>query len=80
MKRYSLAFLTLIPVSIFLIVSCKKLNEPTTLGGNLLPGVDNIHTFETYFSVETNNAPFYDTIRSSQNDYTAIGSLNDPEF
>ena len=80
MKRYSLAFLTLILVPFFFLVSCKKINQPTELGGNLLPGVDNVHTFETFLSTQTNNAPFYDTTRTSASDFGAIGALNDPEF
>lgn len=80
MKRYSLAFLTLILVPFLILQSCKKLNQPTELGGNLLPGVDNIHTFETFLGTQTNNAPFYDTTRTSTSDFAAIGALNDPEF
>ena len=80
MKRYSSAFLTLILVPFLILTSCKKLNQPTELGSNLLPGVDNIHTFERFLSTQTNNAPFYDTIRTNSSDIAAVGALNDPEF
>ncbi|MFL5789111.1 MAG: DUF4270 family protein [Flavisolibacter sp.] len=82
MKRNSLAFSLLIVLLSVLIgfISCKKINNPTELGSNLLPGVDNVHTFEVALNTETNNAPFYDTTKFTFNDVAALGSIDDPEF
>lgn len=64
----------------FLISSCKKINEATELGGDLIPPVDNVNTFETTFSVETDNFLFNDTTKILTKDLVAVGHFNDPEF
>ena len=66
-------------VSIFF--SCKKINEATTLGGDLIPPVDNVTTFETDLYADANNAIFVDTTRLEYTDLVTVGSLNDqPTF
>jgi hypothetical protein len=68
---------------LFLFSSCKKINEPTEIGDELIPPIDNITTFETFFSTLTDNAPSYenDSTLMGMNDFAAIGSItNDPEF
>lgn len=80
MKKYSLAF-TFLFVSILLaFFSCKKINEATELGGNLIPAVDNIHTFETSLDVFSKNAIMSDTTRVDYSDLVALGDVNDPVF
>jgi hypothetical protein len=65
---------------LFLFSSCKKINEATTLGGGLVPAVDNVHTFEVSLSAITKNVLFSDTTKVSYVDLLSLGDLNDPEF
>lgn len=79
MKKYtSIFFLS----AFFLIglVSCKKINEATELGGDLVPAVDNVHTFEVALNATTNNLLYTDSTRVAYNDFVAAGDLVDPEF
>lgn len=66
--------------SLFFLFSCKKINEATELGDDLVPAVDNIHTFEVALSTVTNNLLFNDTTEVGYSDLLALGDLNDPEF
>ncbi len=43
---------------LILLISCKKVNESTSLGGDLVPVVDNITTFDTSLTVEAYNDTF----------------------
>jgi hypothetical protein len=80
------ALLTGFIVTIFLILStsCRKINEATTLGQDLIPPIDNVHTFDTTISVEVYNELFTlqnDTFRLGQNDLHFLGVIsNDPLF
>ncbi len=66
---------------LLLVSSCKKINEATELGGDLIPPVDNVNTFEASFDVETDNLLFNDTTKIQANDIIALGHIgNDPEF
>jgi len=78
-KKYKLAFLVL-GISFTAFFSCKKINESTELGGNLIPGVDNINTFETSLNTLTNNRLFNDTAKVGYSDLVAAGDVNDPQF
>lgn len=64
--------------------SCKKLNDPTTLGGGLIPEVDNITTFDTTIDVQSFSDIFAianDSTRSVGNDEHFLGRItNDPIF
>ena len=80
MKKYRLALLFSVLSFIVLFSSCKKINEATELGGDLIPAVDNINTFDTLLAAQSNNAPFNDTAKLSYRDQVALGTLNDPEF
>ena len=54
-------------VSIGIIFSaCKKINEATDLGGDLLPPIDNVNTFDTTLTVEVYNGLFTDLTDSSR--------------
>ena len=68
--------------SSFFFTSCKKINEATDLGSDLIPPIDNIKTFDTTLSVDAVNLLFPDT-----QDTTTSGVLeylglinNDPLF
>lgn len=66
-------------LSVLLLFSCSKL-DTTDLGSELIPAVDNIHTFETILDVVTDNYLFDDSTRMSSQDY-ALGIIeNDAEF
>lgn len=59
MKKQHLAIpLGAILISSLIFFSCKKINESTTLGGDLIPPVDNIHTFDTVLDVQVFNDTF----------------------
>lgn len=83
MIRNSLAFASLLVLFCLLHTSCKKINEATELGGNLIPAVDNVTTFDTTLSVETFNGLFTntdDSTRSTSSDQQFVGSINDALF
>ena len=66
--------------SFLLIFSCTKINEATTLGGDLIPPVDNVNTFEKTLATVSNNALLDDSTKLFYSDIPALGFLNDPEF
>jgi len=74
----------IITSTLILLNSCRKINEATTLGGDLIPPVDNIHTFDTTLEVETYNELFTllnDSTRVSYNTNQILGYVsNDPLF
>ena len=80
MKKYSLAFSFLFLSFLLFFFSCTRINEATELGGDLIPPVDNVNTFEANLETQTNNALFHDTSRLLLSDAVALGALNDPEF
>lgn len=68
-------------IFVFLGLSCKKINEATELGSELIPPVDNVNTFEVALDAKTNNLLFNDTTSMSFYDEAAVGHIsNDPEF
>jgi len=77
--QYASAF-TGILILLFFAFGCTKI-DTTTLGEDLIPAIDNIHTFDTTFSVIANNfgdAPC-DTIH--RDNLQALGIIsNDPLF
>ncbi len=78
-KSLGLAAVVLILCSIFFL-SCKKINEATELGSDLIPSVDNVNTFELSLEAETNNNLLNDNTFIEDGDAVAVGNLNDPEF
>ena len=61
--------------------SCKKINEATQLGDDLIPPIDNVNTFEASFKTVTNNVLFNDSTKVRFNDDFALGNIsNDREF
>jgi hypothetical protein len=57
-RQLSLSLALFITGLFILFTSCRKINETTTLGGALIPAVDNITTFDTTLSVEAYNGLF----------------------
>ena len=66
------------------LFSCKKINESTTLGDDIIPGVDGVTTFDTTLTVEAYNELFTatnDSIYITRNDDHLLGNIvNDPLF
>lgn len=86
MKKHSrgLVFLFGI-VGLFLtFASCKKINEATDIGGDLIPQIDNVNTFDTTLEVQTFNKLFTRTTDSTRSNISVtqfLGSINnDPLF
>src|SRR5215217_5605302 len=80
-KKRLLLHLALLLTGFVFISSCKKVNEATLLGGNLVPEVDKINTFETTLPAETNNVLLEDTGKLGYTYPVALGTIsNDPEF
>jgi len=69
---------------LFLISSCKKINEATDLGDDIIPGVDGVNTFDTSLKVAAYNSifdPLKDSIRVGRNNDHILGNIvNDPLF
>lgn len=80
MKKYSLAVSLFLVAAFFTIFSCKKINEATTLGSDLIPAVDNVTTFEVSYDVVTKNALFTDSSKLLFGEPVALGHFTDPEF
>lgn len=83
-QKYPALTLGALITSLLLVFSCKKINESTTLGGNLIPEVDNITTFDTTLTVEAFNDTFSFAADSTVYDNTPthyLGQINaDPLF
>jgi hypothetical protein len=81
-KKYRLVVSIL---SVFVVVlvgfsACKKINESTNLGGDLIPAVDNVTTFEVALDAITQNKIYEDSTRVAYSDEVALGNLADPIF
>lgn len=64
----------------WLLVACTKI-EKTTLGGDLIPAVDNVFTFDSLLKVVSNNYIPTDSIYiNASADHLAGGIANDPYF
>ena len=60
--------------------SCTKL-DTTTLGGDLIPVVDNVNTFSDTLDIVSTQGIFDDTTKVSSSQFHAIGAMNgDPLF
>ncbi|MFM7672771.1 MAG: DUF4270 family protein [Bacteroidota bacterium] len=74
-----LLFLLGLPM-IFFFSACTRINESTQLGGDLIPPVDNINTFEAFLPAEADNQLMTDSTKVYFTDDLAIGNISDPEF
>jgi hypothetical protein len=82
-KKYIASALGICTLAIVLLVSCNKINQATDMGQDLIPPVDNIHTFDTTLEVETYNmlsAFADDSARSIYSDDQYLGVMTDPIF
>lgn len=78
--RYRLAFLYLLLGFFTVLFSCKKI-DTTLVGVDLLPAVDNITTFDTLFTVVTNNELLNDSASVLRTEDHALGLISaDPDF
>ena len=69
-------------IAFFLFFSwgCTKI-DTTTLGSDLIPAVDNIHTFADTLLINGTQGIFDDTTRLARTDYHVVGTIsNDPIF
>jgi len=69
----------------FIAISCKRINEATDLGDDLLPGIDGVYTFDTTFtSLQTYNHifdPLKDSVRVGGTNDQILGYISsDPLF
>ena len=83
-KHLALTLGAIFTSTLILLISCKKINESTTLGSDLIPVVDNINTFDTILTVEAYNDTFSvvtDTTRYNTSYTHYLGHIeNDPFF
>ncbi|MFI5128612.1 MAG: DUF4270 family protein [Chitinophagales bacterium] len=79
---------SIITTTLIVLSSCRKINESTELGGDIIPAVDNVNTFDTLLTVEAYNdlftlgGPVTDTLKedSTRSDYRYeqfLGWIND---
>ncbi|MDA3615424.1 DUF4270 family protein [Polluticaenibacter yanchengensis] len=70
-------------LSAFLVVllfACAKI-DTTTIGTDLIPEVDNVHTFDTVLTVSASNYIVKDSTRLEYRDAHVVGGIdNDPQF
>ncbi len=81
-KHLALALGTIFTGFLFFI-SCKKINDSTSLGGGLIPPIDNIHTFDTSLEVQAFNDTFsilVDTTRYGPSFVHYLGQINNDPF
>lgn len=65
---------------IFINWSCSKI-DTTELGSDLIPAVDNVHTFDTTLNINATQGLFTDSTRMASSDNFVLGSINnDPIF
>lgn len=78
----SFLFFSSVIVIFFLLINggCTKIDS-TTLGGDLIPAVDNVNTFDTIINLEGTQGLFNDTTRIGLNETHLLGSItNNPLF
>jgi hypothetical protein len=83
-RSIALSLLAIVTAVAILFSSCRKINESTELGGDLIPPVDNINTFDTILNVQAFNDTFGITTDSTviaKNAEFWLGKINlDPLF
>ncbi len=80
-KQTAVLYSSLFFLSILLLFNaCRKINEATTLGSELIPPVDNINTFETVLDAKTKTSFFDDTTKLVFTQSVVLGHINDPKF
>jgi hypothetical protein len=79
-RQLALTLGLIITGTLILFSSCKKINEATELGGDLIPAVDNITTFDTTLTVEAYNDLFTFTGTNSLLDDSTSSFYSDEQF
>jgi hypothetical protein len=83
-RQFLLLIGVIIASTAIVLTSCKKINEATELGDDLIPIVDNITTFDTTITVEAYNGLFdlaTDSQRYTRSEEQYVGRItNDPLF
>ena len=86
MKRRNLVLpvLAIVATVAVLFSACRKINDFTEVGGDLIPPIDNINTFDTSIAVQVFNDTFglaTDSLRLIPDDIHYLGLINaDPIF
>lgn len=76
-KFYSVIFI--LAALVLIQLSCTKI-DTTDIGGELIPAVDNVNTFDTTLAVETDNLFLPDSTHLLYTEDHALGQFNDPAF
>ena len=79
MKRTSSVLFFILATSLVFIAACTKI-DTSTLGADLIPAADNIHTFEMVLDVKSDNIIFNDSTAVVATDDLPVGYTNDLEF
>ena len=58
---------------LFIVVSCKKINETSEIGGNVIPGADGVNTFD----ITLDSLLTYNHIFDATKDSVRVGLVND---
>jgi len=61
---------------LFIVSSCKKINETSEIGGNVIPGADGVNTFDTSLT----SLLAYNQIFEATKDSVRVGLVNDQIF
>jgi len=79
-KRILSIAITAIVIFSFFSWNCTKL-DTTDIGSDLLPAVDNVHTFDTLININSTQGFFSDSTYIGKSDDYALGAINnDPQF
>lgn len=82
-RNPALSFIAIVATVAIVFSACKKINESTELGGDLIPPVDNINTFDTSLTVQAFNDTFglaNDTVFLGKNQEFFLGKINSDPF
>jgi hypothetical protein len=79
-RKTLVSLIAFISTGLIIYTSCTKV-DTTDLGNNLIPAVDNVHTFDTVIEVQTDNLLYSDTTRLYGQQPLALGVIgDDPVF
>ena len=79
----ALSFIAIIATVAIVFSACRKINESTELGGDLIPAVDNINTFDTLINVLGYNYTFglfNDSQYLARSEEHFLGLINNDPF
>lgn len=82
-RKIDLSYIAIVATVAILFTACKKINESTELGGDLIPPVDNINTFDTSLTVQAFNDTFglaNDSQYLAKTEEYFLGKINNDPF